>query len=62
MISVSKRARDDGPRLIPRHSVLVMEDTLKFEDRDRRMGIVELNGYLLGEVLPVFVRSCESDG
>ena len=56
MICVSECARDDGPGLIPRHPVFVMEYTLKFDHCNRRMRVIQLDRHLLGEVVPVLIR------
>ena len=62
VIGVGKGAPHDRPRLVPRHPVFIMQDAQQLEHRDGRMRVVELDGHLLGKILPILVRSCESGG
>ena len=55
VIGVGEGARDNGPGLVPRHAVFVMEQALQLDDGDGGMGVVELDGDLVREVFPVLV-------
>ena len=52
VIGVGKGARDEAPRLVPRHAVLVVEEPHQLDDGDRRMRVVELDGDLVRESPP----------
>jgi len=60
VVGVGKRARDDRPGRLPRESVHVVEKPLELDDRDRGVGVVELDGHLLRELVPVLVAPAEA--
>ena len=60
VIRVGERPGDDRPSLLPGETVLVMEEALQFHDRDGGVRVVELDGNLLGERLPVRIVLTEA--
>ena len=60
VVRVGEGPRHDPPGLVPGHSVLVVQDSLEFDHGDRRVGVVELDGDLLGERLPAGVVLAEA--
>ena len=55
VISVCEGARDDGPCFVPRQAVFVDEEALQFGNAHRRVGVVQLNGNLVGKLGPIGV-------
>ena len=60
VVRVGKSPRDNSPSPFPTHSIHVMQETLKLDYGDCRMGIVQLNGDFLRKIGPILVISAES--
>ena len=52
VVGVAEGAGDDSPGVGPVELLLVHEDALKLGDGHGRVGVVELDGNLVGEVVP----------
>ena len=52
MVGISKRRSHNLPCNIPLEIFDIDEDTLQLDDGERGMGIVQLNGDLIGELCP----------
>ncbi len=60
VVGVPKGLGNDGPSFVPLETLEVNEDALQLDNRQRRVGIVELDGDLLGEFLPRAFRLLEA--
>jgi len=60
LVCVPKSFVDNLPSFRPFLSFLVHEDTLKFDDGESRMSVVELDGGVVGELRPRFLKFSES--
>lgn len=60
MVSVSKGLGHDVPCLVPLKTFEVDQNALQFHNRKSRMGIIELDGYLVGELTPRALGLLES--
>ena len=60
VVRVGEGTGDNIPGVFPRKTIDVMKEALEFNHGDGRMGIVELDGNLLGEIVPIHVAPAES--
>ena len=56
MVGIAESSRDDLPGFLPWQILLVDQEAQQIDDGDGRMGVVELNGDLVGEVVPRIAR------
>ena len=59
VVRVGERGGDDRPGAVPSEALFVEEDTQELDDRDRRVGIIELHGDFLGEIFPSIAGRAE---
>ncbi|GJC79271.1 hypothetical protein ColLi_02109 [Colletotrichum liriopes] len=52
VVGVAERGSDDVPRLVPFQLLEVHQDALQLDNGERGMGVVQLDGHLVGELPP----------
>ena len=60
MVGVGEGPGDDLPGLFPGQTVHIVQESLKLDHGDRRVGVVKLDGNLLGKIVPVLVAPAEA--
>ena len=60
VVGVGERAHGQVPGLVPAEVGLVEQDAHQLGDRDRRVRVVELDGDLVGQRVPVVVAAAEA--
>ena len=60
MVGVREGAPCDVPRLVPPQPCLVEQDAHQLGNGHRRMGVVELDGGLLGEIAPIRIAAAKA--
>ena len=52
VVGIREGAGHDRPGLVPRQALFVQQDAQQLRDRHRRVRVVEMEGNLVGEILP----------
>jgi len=60
VVCVSERLADNVPGFIPLETLQIYKDTLQFGDSERGVGVVQLDGDLVRELIPRALRLLES--
>lgn len=60
MVGVAKGIDNNAPSSVPVETLLIYQDALQLRNGKRRVSVVELNGNLVGELLPGLLRLLET--